>query len=380
MMFWGNGTTKFHQEFRSNCKCYFGTVPYLQMTQFIMMTCQCGTERFLKQEILERYHDLRAAFSRPGFVTFKASPDWNAKRVGKIRSIFARYKGLSLGRFPCDDENLANKAVWEISDGLRVDRVHVFPRDLAVPGTNDFEPHIDRKCIEIQNQLYHTCPYRKKLANGANDALCPAERKEVVLDVVSVSPSEWYIGYHIADGWRSCQPGGIVNLQRPFDAVSRAYLKFEEGLRWSGMPVGVGSHWLDIGAAPGGASQALLARGAEVIGVDPAEISPVLSNHPNFRHLRGRLKQLKRSHFRKVCWVVADMNVAPNCTLDVLEDFVSQQENNIQGLLLTLKLLKWDLIADIPDYVQRIKSWGYAQIAIAQMQFNRREIMVAVRR
>ncbi|MCL2119758.1 MAG: hypothetical protein FWH27_15180, partial [Planctomycetaceae bacterium] len=275
---------------------------------------------------------------------------------------------------------LANKAVWEISDGLRVDRVHVFPRDLAVPGTNDFEPHIDRKCIEIQNQLYHTCPYRGKLAHGANDALCPAERKEVVLDVVPVSASEWYIGYHVADDWRSCQPGGIVNLQRPYDAVSRAYLKFEEALRWSGMPVCVGSHWLDIGAAPGGASQALLARGAQVTGVDPAKISPVLTNHPSFRHLRGHLNQHKRSVFRKIRWVITDMNVAPGYTLDVLEDFVSHQNITIQGLLLTLKMVKWDLIADIPDYIQRIKSWGYTQIALAQMQFNRQEIMVAVRK
>ena len=344
------------------------------------MTCQCGTERFLKQEILERYHDLRAAFSRLGFVTFKASPDWDVIRVGKIRSIFARYKGLSLGRMPVEDGILANKIIWEMSAGLRIDRVHVFQRDFAVPGTNDFEPHIDQNCIDIQKQLFQDCPYREKLASGADDALCPAERKENVLDVVPISPSEWYIGYHIADDWRSCQPGGIVNLQRPFDSVSRAYLKFEEGLRWSGLPVNVGSRWLDIGAAPGGASQALLARGAAVTGVDSAEISPVLSRHPSFIHLRNRLNHVKRSHFRKIRWVITDMNVAPNYTLDVLEDIVTQKDTVIHGLLLTLKLAEWELIADIPIYTQRIKRWGYTQIAIAQMQFNRQEIMVAARR
>ena len=345
-----------------------------------MMTCQIGTERFLKQEILERYHDLRAAFSRPGFVTFKASSDWDVKRVGKIRSIFARYKGLSIGRQPNDETNSASKAVWEIVGDLRFDRAHVFPRDLAVPGTNNFEPHIDRRCIEIQNQLVQTCPYRDQLAGGANDALCPAERKETVLDIVTISPEEWYIGYHIADDWRSCQPGGIVNLHRPFDSVSRAYLKFEEGLRWSGLPVRVGSRWLDIGAAPGGASQALLARGADVTGVDPAEISSVLCKNHNFRHLRGRLNQLKRNHFRKIRWIITDMNVAPNYTLDVLEDFALRKETSIQGFLFTIKMAKWELIADIPVYMQRIKRWGYANIALAQMQFNRQEIMVSVRR
>ena len=348
-------------------------------SQFIMTTCQCGTERFLKQEMLERYHDLRAAFSRPGFVTFKALSDWDVARVGKIRSVFARYKGLGLGRLVCDDINQSVGNAWELANDLRIDRVHVFPRDSAMPGTNDYEPHIDHDCIKIQNRIFQACPYREKLAAGADDALCPAERKETVLDVVPVSPSDWYIGCHIAEDWRSCQPGGIVNIKQPIDAVSRAYLKFEEGMRWSGLPVHVGSRWLDLGAAPGGASQALLARGAEVIGVDPAEISPVLTQNPNFHHLRGRLNQLKRSHFRKIRWVITDMNVAPNYTLDVLEDFISQKDIKIRGLLFTLKLVNWELIADINTYMQRIKSWGYTHIAHAQMQFNRQEIMVAVR-
>ena len=347
-----------------------------------MMTCQCGTERFLKQEILERYHDLRAAFSQPGFVTFKAPPDWSAVRINKIRSIFTRYKGLSLGRLVCDDVSQSVVNVWKMAGecDLRVERIHVFPRDLTVPGTKNFEPHIDRECIEIQKRIYLACPYRQLLASGANDALCPAERKDVVLDVVPVSPTDWYIGYHIADDWRSCQPGGIVNLQRPFDSVSRAYLKFEEGLRWSRLPVQVGSRWLDIGAAPGGASQALLARGAIVTGVDPADISPNLTQNPNFLHLRGRLNQLKRSHFRKIRWIITDMNVAPNYTLDVLEDIVTQRDSDIRGLLFTLKLANWGLIADIPVCMQRINNWGYAQVAFAQMQFNRQEIMVAVKK
>ena len=74
------------------------------------------------------------------------------------------------------------------------------------------------------------------------------------------------------------------------------------------------------------------------------------------------------------------MNVAPNIILDVLEDLISQPDRNIHRLLFTLKLVNWDLIADIPYYIQRIKSWGYAHIALAQMQFNRREIMVAVQK
>ena len=349
-----------------------------QNPHFLMMTCQYGTERFLKEEMLDRYHDLRAAFSRPGFVTFKTTSDWDVQRVGKIRSVFARYKGLSLGRTASDDTNHAATKVWDMASDLRIDRVHVFPRDTAVPGTDDFEPHVSRECVAFHNILVNNCPYREKLAAGADYALFPAEPKDIVLDVVSVSSSEWYIGYHVADDWRSSQPGGIANFIYPVDAVSRAYLKFEEGLRWSELLVKTGSRWLDIGAAPGGGSQALLARGVEVLGVDPAEMSPVLTDNPNFTHLRSRLSQVKRRNFRKVRWVITDINVAPNYTLDVLEDLVTQKDMNIHGLLFTLKLVKWDLIADIPHYIRRIKSWGYSRVALNQMQFNRQEIMVAV--
>jgi len=358
------------------------------MCHFIMMTCQCGVERFLKQEVLERYHDLKTAFLKPGFVTFKATPAWNAQRVSEMRSIFARYKGISLGRMPYFRDapmlEMAGESAWMVAldmpRDLQIDRIHVFPRDRTVPGNFGFEPHINDYCREIHNTVTLHCPYREKLAPGADDPLCPAERNETVLDIIIVSESDWYMGYHFANDWRSCQPGGIVDLQLPIDMLSRAFLKFEEGLRWSGLPVRAGSRWLDIGAAPGGGSQALLARGAEVIGVDPAETSPILIDNPSFHHLRGRLNQLKRSHFRKIRWVITDMNVAPNYTLDVLEELISRRDINIRGLLFTLKLVKWDLVADIPKYVQRIKSWGCTQIAIAQMQFNRQEIMVAVKK
>ena len=353
-----------------------------QNPPFIMMTCQHGAERFLKQEIVDRYHDLRAAFSRPGFVTFKATSDWNIERVGAMRSIFGRFQGLSLGRVACDDVHQAAAKVWEMAANLRVNRIHVFPRDAALPGVNDFEPHIDSECQELHRIVYSYCPPQEKpaLAAGADCPLLPAERKELVLDVVPVSPSEWYIAYHVTNDWRSSQPGGLLVLSRPFDSVSRAYLKFEEALRWSGLSVKIGSRWLDIGAAPGGASQALLARGAEVFAVDPAEMSPILTQNPNFTHFRGRLNQIKRRNYRKARWIVTDMNVAPNYTLDVLEDCVRHENMEIRGLLFTLKLVKWELIADIPSYIQRIKSWGFGHVVMGQMQFNRQEIMVATHR
>ena len=114
--------------------------------------------------------------------------------------------------------------------------------------------------------------------------------------------------------------GGIIPLELPPHAVSRAWLKMEEALRWSQLPMEPGSRCVEIGSSPGGASQALLDRGLIVIGVDPAEMDPAVAAHPNFTHLRKRASEVRRKEFRKVRWLTADMNVAPNYTLDAVED------------------------------------------------------------
>ena len=64
--------------------------------------------------------------------------------------------------------------------------------------------------------------------------------------------------------------------------------------------------------------------------------------------------------------------------LEVDGEIVSS--SHIRGLLLTLKLIEWDLAAEIPAYLNRIRSWGYPKVAARQLQHNRQEICVAARR
>ena len=133
----------------------------------------------------------------------------------------------------------------------------------------------------------------------------------------------------------------------------------------------------EIGSAPGGASQALLARGLDVLGIDPAEMHPSVAAHPRFRHIRRRAAQVPRREFRKVRWLTADMNVAPNFTLDAVEGIVTHAEVHVRGLLLTLKLPEWSLAEHIPEYLDRVRSWGYNLVHARQLQHDRREFCVA---
>ena len=71
------------------------------------------------------------------------------------------------------------------------------------------------------------------------------------------------------------------------------------------------------------------------------------------------------------------MNVAPNYTLDAVEDIVMNKQVSIRGLILALKLVEWDLAWNIPQYLDRIRSWGFNVIKARQLQHTRQEICVA---
>jgi 23S rRNA (cytidine2498-2'-O)-methyltransferase len=94
-------------------------------------------------------------------------------------------------------------------------------------------------------------------------------------------------------------------------------------------------------------------------------------------HIRRRAAQVRRREFRKIRWLAADMNVAPGYTLDVVEDLVTHPEISIRGMLLTLKLFEWELADQIADYLDRVRGWGFNEVAARQLEHNRQEVCVA---
>jgi 23S rRNA (cytidine2498-2'-O)-methyltransferase len=93
--------------------------------------------------------------------------------------------------------------------------------------------------------------------------------------------------------------------------------------------------------------------------------------------LRKRTTHVRRREFRKARWLTADMNVAPQYTLDAVESIVTHAEVNIRGMILTLKLFEWELADHVPEYLDRIRSWGYNLVQARQLVHNRQEICVA---
>ena len=88
---------------------------------------------------------------------------------------------------------------------------------------------------------------------------------------------------------------------------------------------------------------------------------------------------MRRREFRNVAWLAADMNVAPEITLDVVEGIVTYPAVNIRGLLLTLKLADWSMAEHIDEYVHRVRGWGYGMVRARQLAHNRQEICISAR-
>lgn len=175
-----------------------------------------------------------------------------------------------------------------------------------------------------------------------------------MLDVVVIEPGEWWIGYHLAMKTAERWPGGAIPVRLPAHAVSRAYAKLEEAIQWSNLPMVAGDECVEIGCAPGGPCQTLLDRGMFVTGIDPADVDPAVLANSRFRHLKKRGADVRRGEFTGVRWLVADMNIAPQATLDEVEAIVRHPNVTIRGMVLTLKLSEWSVAEELPKFISRV--------------------------
>jgi 23S rRNA (cytidine2498-2'-O)-methyltransferase len=341
--------------------------------RFLFAATQAGAERALKNEVACDQPTLRFAFSRPGFVTFRL-PD-GAKNP-KLDCVFARTWGYSLGKASAADDALLAREVWrlvatqlpnDVSSEVR--HVHVWQRDRALPGDESYDP----ASAELERAVGATLLEQRPGQATPPAVNIAAAEGELVLDCVLVERHEWWLGWHRAASPETGWPGGVPPIALPQRLVSRAYLKIVEALEWSELPIATGDRCVEIGSSPGGSCLALLERGLLVTGIDPAEMDATVLAHPNFTHVRGRAKDVKRDVFRDCRWLLMDANVAPNYTLDTLDGLLKQAGVRPKGLVLTLKLTDPKLAEKLPRIAERIRAHGY-RVRMRQLAFNRQEV------
>ena len=162
---------------------------------FIFVICQNGAESATKLEIMRNHTNLKLAFSRPGFITFKVDPENRLPERFTLKSTLARTYGWSLGKTSGEE---ASELVVEVAGQAKfaeAKNIHVWQRDPVIPGRNGFEPGVSVLAREVGN-LFKQTEIGKKNELVANRETKP---DDLVFDVVMVEPTEWWYGYHFAN-------------------------------------------------------------------------------------------------------------------------------------------------------------------------------------
>lgn len=354
------------------------------VSQFVFMTCRPGAESALKQEVARTDPEWRPAFSRPGFLTFKITSEepLDEALLAARTWVLARTHGISLGKVSGEELAKLAQQVWDLTGDEAIADVHVWEREAHPNDEEESTLLVSPLSAEIEAAIRTAAPTTcENLREPQGAKRRPAPRHSRVLDVVIVEPNEWWIGAHRVVTPPQRWPGGSIPVRTPEHAVSRAYTKMAEALAWSGLPIEKEDECVELGCSPGGASQALLDRGLFVTGIDPAEVEPILLEHPRFRHLRKRSKEVRRSEYLGVRWLAADMNLAPTYTLDSVEAIVSHPDVHIRGMVLTLKLAEWSGADRLAEYAERVHGWGYRDVRMRQLASGGQEVcLVALRR
>jgi 23S rRNA (cytidine2498-2'-O)-methyltransferase len=340
---------------------------------FIFVICQKGAEAATKQEILANHTNLKLSFSRPGFLTFKVDEANPLPIRFSLKSTLARTYGWSSGKLAGDDAGTLIDELLETELFSSADRVHLWQRDILLPGKNGFEPGVSVLAKELSSQI--------DSKSGRSDHVNQyAAANELVFDIVLVEPNEWWLGFHYATTAAGRWPGGAPKFDVTKEVFSRAYFKLKEALMWSGIKIGKSDVCAEIGSAPGGACQLLLESGCEVIGIDPAEMEAEILENPNFTHIRGRGYEVKRKDFKTVDWLMADLNVDPQGTVDAVSEIAAHDSVKLKGMVLTVKLSDWSAVSDVPKMMKQVRELGFQVVKARQLAFNRREFcLVAIK-
>lgn len=312
--------------------------------QFWYALCASECQKLLKREVALRYPSLRFAYSRPGLVTFK----------GELEEDFsprlARHSGQS----------------WA---ALGPDGSMSLPR-----GVNFDSKYRVRLWSSTPSEGLSSVPQAARAELGAiafsqiesAGLVLSDETDATPLDVVISSESAERPGVPLFWGLAQRLAGRaeiLVPELAPPGAPSRAYSKLKEVMVHLGLTTGKSDTALELGAAPGGATLALLESGLDVIAVDPGQMDsalPTLAANlgQRYRHVRKKASALERSDLTAaegpVTWLVSDINLAPPVAVAQLSHALALVKRSVRVLVITFKINDERALASVPTQLARL--------------------------
>lgn len=144
---------------------------------------------------------------------------------------------------------------------------------------------------------------------------------------------------------------------------------------------------LELGAAPGGATLALLERGQAVVAVDPAKmderLAPLAAERGLIlRHVGKPAQALASSDVSglpsPVRWLVSDMNLAPPVAVQQLLRARALVKKTLRGAIVTLKLNDKAALDTLPKVLTELERAFESAPQVAHLPSHRREVVAVI--
>ncbi|MGQ0506708.1 MAG: SAM-dependent methyltransferase [Myxococcaceae bacterium] len=211
--------------------------------------------------------------------------------------------------------------------------------------------------------------------SGAEDYVLGPQAAEreggVLIEVCEYAPDQYAFGTLPAHSAWSLWPGGKRRMKRS-DAPSRAAMKLDEALDRVSVPPGRGDVCVDLGAAPGGWTARLVDRGAKVIAVDPAKLTPELSRHPKVKHVQDSAFTFQPEE--QVDWLFCDMAWRPLEVAQLLAKWA--RKHWALQLCANIKLPMNDKLPIIHRVKRTLLEGGWNALQVRQLYHDRDEVTV----
>lgn len=189
-----------------------------------------------------------------------------------------------------------------------------------------------------------------------------------------------YMGVSRSSDNLTPRAGGIFRYAFRNETISRAEFKLTEVFDLLSLPLPEQPHAIDLGAAPGGWTQALLDRGARVTAVDPAMLDPRVASNPRVTHYSGLSQSYLQEYAGKQKFdiLVNDMRMDARESVRVtLESLPLLAEG--APLVVTLKLPEKKSLKIAREALALLGS-GVDIVFARQLYHNRSEITVVGRK
>ncbi len=192
-----------------------------------------------------------------------------------------------------------------------------------------------------------------------------------------------FCGMHSPRDANGYYPGGTKYIsQNSPDTISRAGAKAAEALHYLLMhhpPLRKKSHWLELGASPGGMTSELLTRGYQVTAIDRAPLDTRLNSHTNLQFALLDVAAFKPNSRMTYDAILCDMNGE---TRDSIHQVARLAQHLSPGglVIFTLKTAGVTSFPALNELYQNTlataQAAGLKRLATTHLTYNRHELTV----